>query len=397
MVSTPCDRASATSSLERVAGRRQQLTRLPRVAQVVGAFAEEAEPIAANVESCAHAVPVLGRCHDPHRRRQLEPADARERVGDHLTLDLELTGIRDVTEQAAAAERIGKRFAAIRRRFVDRQCLGIRDALAHAVQRGRARARREWRPRPAPPGRPRERSSGRRRRACRSSAGWSGQVSESRESNRRQSAALADEPIDRRLARPPERLGRHAAAKGRQIRIGFARHRRSAPRFVQRRPRLLQQFAVERREAFDQRVARLASKAAGLRSRRVQLCRNTIDQRVERATQRAACARRGIRRSTTRSRCAGSDGRRDQLGIRDWSATTTPTAVRQASKASSTSASQKSIFTGRRRGPLEYRSKYRSMPLNATFNGTPRAAQLVTSSKEGPTTRIRCPSFFRQR
>ena len=59
--------------------------------------------------------------------------DARERVGDHQRLELELTRIGHVRKQAAAAQRIAGRFPPIRRRLLDRHrlCVGgaFRDAL----------------------------------------------------------------------------------------------------------------------------------------------------------------------------------------------------------------------------------------------------------------------------
>ena len=64
-----------------------------------------------------------------------------------------------------------------------------------------------------------------------------------------------------------------------------------------------------------------------------------------------ALARRVVSRATRRSTCAGSDeeGRRSDGAV---TTVTTPVARRHASNASSTSASQNVMCTGRRRGPL---------------------------------------------
>src|SRR6266850_8213252 len=59
--------------------------------------------------------------------------DARERIGNHLALDLELAPIRDVTEQIAATQWIGKRLSPIGRRLLDRERLGKGDSLPHAL------------------------------------------------------------------------------------------------------------------------------------------------------------------------------------------------------------------------------------------------------------------------
>ena len=116
--------------IERVGGRRQQLPGRARVAHLVAVLAEEPEPVAAQVEAGAHPVALLGRTGHGQRRRQLEAADAPERVGDHLRLERELARVGDVAVEAAAAQRIGKRIAPIRGRLVDRQRLRIDDALA---------------------------------------------------------------------------------------------------------------------------------------------------------------------------------------------------------------------------------------------------------------------------
>src|SRR5204863_6055150 len=63
----------------------------------------------------------------------MEAPDARECVGDHLRLDPQLALVGDVGVQASAAQRIGVRLAAIRRRLVDAYRVGKRHALADTL------------------------------------------------------------------------------------------------------------------------------------------------------------------------------------------------------------------------------------------------------------------------
>src|SRR5437870_4809348 len=72
--------------------------------------------------------------------------------------------------------------------------------------------------------------------------------------NHRQAAPLADEAIDRPVARVCERFRTHAAAKRRELVIGFAGECR-ALRVVQEGARLLQELPVKRSEPIDQRLA----------------------------------------------------------------------------------------------------------------------------------------------
>ena len=119
--------------VERVAGREQELTRHPRVAHVVGAFTKEPEARAAHVQPRAHPIPVFRGRGDADGRRKLQPADAPERVGDDLALDLELPGICDVAVDAAAAQRVAERLTAIRRRRVHVQRVGEHDTPGYAI------------------------------------------------------------------------------------------------------------------------------------------------------------------------------------------------------------------------------------------------------------------------
>ena len=101
-----CRRDSRSSTSH---GRRQQLPRLPRIAELVRALRERtrrAGRARAAAPASGSPPPATAR---RERRRQREAADPRERVGDDLRLDLELARIGDVRVEAAAAQRIGER------------------------------------------------------------------------------------------------------------------------------------------------------------------------------------------------------------------------------------------------------------------------------------------------
>ena len=89
--------------IERVARRGQQLLGGPRVAEIVCAFAEESVPAAAHVQPRAHPITLFGRRRDLDRGVERQLRDARERVGDHVALELQLPRIGDVGVQTAAA------------------------------------------------------------------------------------------------------------------------------------------------------------------------------------------------------------------------------------------------------------------------------------------------------
>ena len=90
-----------------VASRGQQLPRRARIAQLPAAFAEESDLSLLHVQARAHAVAVAGRARHGNRRRQGDPADARQAVGDDVALDGELAGVVDVRVEIAAARGIG--------------------------------------------------------------------------------------------------------------------------------------------------------------------------------------------------------------------------------------------------------------------------------------------------
>ena len=149
-------------------------------------------------------------------------------------------------------------------------------------------------------------------------------------------------------------------------------------------------------------VCRFAPRPRGA-LHRVRAQSDTVRRRS--SNRRRACrSPRRRRRRGARSMWAGSDGPRRTTscpavgGSRSPSVSVEPVARRHSSNVSSTSASQKSIRTGRRRGPFGVVAA-RSIDRfrGATLSGTPCAAHAETRSNDGPTIRIRCPSFFRQR
>ena len=179
---------------------------------------------------------------------------------------------------------------------------------------------------------------------------------------------------DDRRQRERSRTSRSIAAcarAGERSRRSSARESRPAPRRPraratrrscrQRRRAPPEQLRVEADEPIEQRVPRASPRRPPRRRARVELARQP-DRAARRRRGRACpCARAFVRRSTTRSRCAGSDGRRGRSPASAPGLSTVraadrcrvrPTARRHSSNTSSTSASQKSIRTGRRRGPL---------------------------------------------
>src|SRR5206468_7824371 len=77
----------------------------------------------------AHPVEIYRRWRHRDRCRQCQMANPCEGVVNHLALDRKLAWIRDVTEDAAAAERIVEWLAAIGRRFVDGDRFRERDTF----------------------------------------------------------------------------------------------------------------------------------------------------------------------------------------------------------------------------------------------------------------------------
>ena len=90
----------------RVHAGRGQLAGRGGIAQVVGAFAEEADAIAAHVQARPHPVVAIRRGRDA-RRLDRKPAQPRERVADDLALEIDLPVVADVGVQTPAARQIG--------------------------------------------------------------------------------------------------------------------------------------------------------------------------------------------------------------------------------------------------------------------------------------------------
>ena len=174
-------------------------------------------------------------------------------------------------------------------------------------------------PRRARPGRRRARSSARRPPASRSSSGdvspgvsidvrpFQSDARQSGERDRRQAEALAHEPIDRGVARARERVGGHRALETRQL----ARRLRASSRRCAARPAprsaCLQQLASSAASRSISAVRALAAQPAGRRCARVELARRRDRSGHRTPAPSAPLARADVSRSTTRSRCAGSD------------------------------------------------------------------------------------------
>ena len=116
-------------SLQRGHRFRQQLTGDRRIAELMGPLAVEPGAGTADVTAGAHPVPALGRRGHVDRLLTRDAPETRERIADDVALDRELARIRDVTEHAAAAERIVEWLAAIGRRFVDGDRFRERDTF----------------------------------------------------------------------------------------------------------------------------------------------------------------------------------------------------------------------------------------------------------------------------
>jgi len=179
---------------------------------------------------------------------------------------------------------------------------------------------------------------------------------------------LADEAIDGRFPSTRKRLRRHGRAEPGELGVRLA-GQRLARRLVERRPRLLHELGVERRQPIDECLARVTAQARDA-ARAASSSRATRSITSSNASPSTPVARACVRRRIARSRCAGSDrgGRASsapavpspdvdvgaELARPATSLEVKPSARRQSSKTSSTSASQKSIFTGRRRPPLRW-------------------------------------------
>ena len=216
-------------AVNRVGGRRQQLPRRAGVADLVGPLAKEAHSPRANVQPRPHPIPVVTRGGNRNGTGQHDPADARERIGDDLRLDLELPGIRDMRVEAAPAQQIGEGFTAIGRRVLDGHRLCIDDALANPLDPHRQpltgnRGRDEH----DLPADPRDHAAaGRglvdenRNQLPGNNAHGEGIEESSGERERRQPESFTRELVDRGFAGAAIRLNGHHVTKAGQFRIGL--------------------------------------------------------------------------------------------------------------------------------------------------------------------------------
>ena len=90
----------------RVHGCRGQLAGRGGIAQVVCAFAEETDAIAAHVEARPHPVVTIRRRRDA-RRFDRKPSQPCERIANDLALEIELPVVGDVAVQTPAARQVG--------------------------------------------------------------------------------------------------------------------------------------------------------------------------------------------------------------------------------------------------------------------------------------------------
>ena len=165
----------------------------------------------------------------------------------------------------------------------------------------------------------------------------------------RRGATRSNAPLDRRLLERRQLLVCFGAQPGQRRGVALS-------------PRRVQQFSVDGPQSIEElRGVRLRE---GSWPRRGGHPVPGSPHRESASSERSAPARSVVSRAITRSRCAGSDScLRDRLldslptrflaeaadiGV----SLAIPTARRHSSKASSTSASQNSIRTGRRRGPF---------------------------------------------
>ena len=185
----------------------------------------------------------------------------------------------------------------------------------------------------------------------------------SRATASREGQSSADGSARGRAGRSPPR------ARGRRRRRPCARERPPAPRsasrvepprgVVERRARGQQLVGRAPGQPIDERLPRASPRTPRGRARRVQLARHAVDAR--RRTSHRGPVPSPARRSAAGGRAFEVRGQRRRLAgcwrpVSDSAASgpaaIRPTARRHSSNTSSTSASQKSIFTGRRRGPL---------------------------------------------
>ena len=106
---TPRRASALTHSAAAVDAGRGQLTGRGGIAQIVRAFAKEADAIAAHVQARPHPVVTIRRGRARAGGCDRQPAQAREGIADDFALERDLALVADVGVRAAAARRIGVR------------------------------------------------------------------------------------------------------------------------------------------------------------------------------------------------------------------------------------------------------------------------------------------------
>src|SRR5262245_17231361 len=112
------------------------------------------------------------------------------------------------------------------------------------------------------------------------------------EGDARQLQSLADERVKGALTGARQRFWRHAGAKRGQRFFHFVRQGRTSG-WIEQQSCLLEQIRVERCQAGDQLLPRLAANASRLAPRHFELGSRAIDERIERRAQRALRSRLG--------------------------------------------------------------------------------------------------------
>ena len=173
----------------------------------------------------------------------------------------------------------------------------------------------------------------------------------------RKSEPLPDQPVDGRGAHAFVGVGRHALAKRRQLVAGLALQLRDGGR-AERPPRFGDELGVERRQTFEQRLTGGVRGCPALRPGRrpVRARPGRSGRRMPRRGRRSLSRRSAAARRAAGARAAIRRARGLPPGQRTPSPSGKPRgkprARRHSSNTSRTSASQKSMRTGRRRGPF---------------------------------------------
>lgn len=108
------------------------MSRRPRVAQAVCAFAVEAGAAVSYVEARAHAITALGTRRDRDPFLQRDAPDPEKRVLDDFSLELNLARVGNVCVETTTARAVSVRVAAIGRRLDDLNGVAERHPLLRA-------------------------------------------------------------------------------------------------------------------------------------------------------------------------------------------------------------------------------------------------------------------------